>query len=185
MLPLYLLAAHMIGDFVLQTRWQAAGKLTDSRLRRRHVLVYCVPFVPIALAYGGFDPDAPWVVNEATGRVWGALVFLGWLAFMHYLTDSRRFRSTLGDVIAWRVAARRDPTVAVTTWLDYLYGDRVPGVMPNARLPLDERARAVENITSGGRLRFPPPNPWGSAPILIDQSLHVAQVAVLAGMFLR
>jgi hypothetical protein len=123
-LALALLASHLVGDFVLQTRWQAAGKLDDRRLRLRHVLAYGAPFY----VWVPFSDVAPW-------RVWA---FLGLLGALHFLTDSRRFRSTVGDWIAWRLSE-----------------------------PADERPTG------------PPPNPWAPIPIMLDQSLHVVQLAAL------
>lgn len=129
MLGLTLLACHMVGDFVLQTRWQAARKLDDAGALMRHVLAYTVPFVPVAFI------AASWV---------HALQFLLALFWLHFLTDSRRFYSTLGEWIAHRVGVwwlRRAGTVVE----DYVL----------------------------------PPNPWPPMPLLIDQSLHVVQIAAL------
>lgn len=139
MLGLYLIAAHMLGDFVFQTRWQAVGKfgfdLHSRALRTRHVATYTAMFIPVALA-------------TASSRE-HAVVFLGALYLLHWLTDSRRFRSTLGDVLSW-------------------------GMTP--------QTRPVEIV----RQPWPtlPPNPWQPAAILIDQALHVFQLAVLGGIFL-
>ena len=49
MLPLYLIAAHLVGDFVFQTRWQAAAKLTDRYARAAHVSTYLLAFVPVVV----------------------------------------------------------------------------------------------------------------------------------------
>lgn len=143
MLPLYLLAAHLVGDFVLQTRWQAVGKFTDSSLRMRHVWTYSIPFWPIAVAYD-------------EGTRWHGLAFIVGLVLLHFLTDSRRFASTLGDVVAWRMMS----------------GNNVAGT-------LKKPGEAEQPIY----MRLPP-NPWTPIPILIDQSLHVVQLAVLGGLFL-
>lgn len=142
MLGLYLLAAHMLGDFVLSNRWQAARKLQDGRWRTYHVAVYCLPFLPILFVYA------------APTRALAALVFL---FGVHWLTDTRRFRSTLGDVVHWRLMGRERRALDV-----------------NTRLP----NRRGEPTT----LR---PNPWEPIPLMIDQSLHVAQLALLAALFLR
>ncbi len=139
MIALYLLAAHMVGDYVLQTRWQAVGKfappgMLDSaesfELRTSHVTSYCLPFIPIAVVY------------SRDYRYAGA--FMVWLFLLHFITDRQRFHSTLGDWFAWTfnigyVAPRQEPL---------------------------------------------PPNPWPPLPILIDQSLHIVQLAVLGGLFL-
>jgi len=87
-IALWLLAGHMVGDFILANRWQSAAKFDSALARTRHVLGYCVPFVPIFLAY------APsW---------WRAVAGLAALFVLHWLTDCHRFRSTLGDVVGWR-----------------------------------------------------------------------------------
>lgn len=145
MIALYLLAAHLVGDFVLQTRWQAAGKAgwtTEAvELRARHVLAYCVPFVPLAIIYA---PD--------TRR---ALGFMAWLYVLHFLTDSRRFASTVGDWVSWTFTGAGET---------YDVGER--------------HGEAIEGCP---RLL---PNPWTPIPILIDQTLHVCQIALLGGLLL-
>lgn len=158
MIGLYLLAAHMVGDFVLQTRWQAAGKFDDYRLRARHVAVYCLPFIPIAAwrTISGHD-GAGW--HGAHAGAWAFAAFMLWLAVLHFVTDSRRFHSTLGDFIAWRFESVRRYDVT--------------GEMPDV---------------GGYRPRFAygrmAPSPWPPLPILLDQSLHAVQLAILGGLFL-
>lgn len=66
-----ILAAHMIGDYILQTNWIAARKLEDWRVRTLHVTLYCLPFFVL------------------TGD-WRFLVGV-WLT--HFITDSRRWAS--------------------------------------------------------------------------------------------
>jgi hypothetical protein len=152
MLPLYLLASHMAGDYLLQTRWQAATKLTDPWVRSLHVLGYTAAFIPAAAVAG-----VPW--QEA-------VTFLGFLAALHWLTDSRRIRSTLGDWLEWQTMSDRGK--------------------------IDEHERVRAHPTLGAvRIRHKtadglklPPNPWEPMPILIDQSLHLIQIAVLAGWLL-
>lgn len=169
MLPLYLLAAHLVGDFVLQTRWQAAGKTgwktAAVALRARHVLAYCVPFIPLAIVYA---PDAR-----------RALGFMAWLYALHFLTDSRRFYSTLGDVVAWRFSTRRH--VTITGGDVFKVGDRI---RVGAK-PLDPTGRVTGSC--GGYTGIDldlEPNPWTPVPILIDQALHFVQLAVLGGLLL-
>lgn len=147
LIALYLLAAHLTGDFVLQTRWQAVGKFGDSdkavALRARHVTTYCLPFVPIAIIYS----------NDR----WEAAGFMMALYWLHFFTDRQRFTSTLGDWIAWQTM---NPKQRHLEW----------GKRDVRDIPLD-----MTQI---------PPNPWPPMPILIDQTLHVVQVAVLAGLLL-
>lgn len=155
MIGLYLLAAHLVGDFVLQTRWQAVGKFTDHALRLRHVTTYSLPFIPIAAWYG---PDGS-----------GAGFMIG-LVLLHYLTDSRRFRSTLGDWIAWRLREPEPNPAAIYR----------PG---SGRLwdPTEDELRAAMEAPIYLPLE---PNPWPAVPIMVDQALHVCQLALLGGLFL-
>lgn len=135
MIALWLIAAHMAGDYLLQTRWQAARKLDEPWVRLRHVTTYTAAFVPVVLLAHG----ASWLA-------WGRVVFLVALFVLHFATDSRRFHSTLGDAVVWRLG-------------------------PSQRT---ER-----------RAGFPlGPSPWTPLPILIDQSLHLVQLAVLGSLFL-
>lgn len=131
MIALYLIAAHLVGDFVFQTRWQSERKFDQPIYRVRHVTTYTLAFVPVvALCWQG--PFSP--------------MFLPALWTLHFLTDSRRFTSTLGDWIAWR------------WWIP------------------DVRKYHVEKLL--------PENPWPPIALAIDQTLHVVQIAVLAGLFL-
>jgi hypothetical protein len=159
MLALYLVAAHLVGDFVLQTRWQASGKfgggVTAFDLRTKHVLGYCLPFVPVAIV---FSPDA-----------WHAADFMVLLYALHFLTDTRRFRSTLGDVVGWWFASPESRSRQVGEARGRIYEFppyyAYPPVDVERKLPL-------------------PPSPWAPLPICIDQTLHVCQLALLGGIFL-
>jgi hypothetical protein len=148
-IALALLASHLVGDFVLQTRWQANGKLTDWRLRTRHVVAYGAPFYV-------------WVpfLDIAAWRVW---TFLGLLLVLHFLTDSRRFHSTLGDVYGWRQMPKADRNAE---WQEYVI--------------VDEDDYANPQPVPDEWLDWPTPNPWLSLPLMIDQTLHVVQLALLA-----
>lgn len=152
MIALWLIASHMVGDFVLQSRWHAAGKLTDAEERVRHVLAYTLAFLPVTAAYThAFDGHA-W--RSPHGEAWTGILFLLFLGSLHYVTDSVRFKSTLGDVLGWRL-----------------------------RRHLPERdlaARGEEPVPVS-----PPPNPWKPTALLIDQTLHIVQIAALAGIFLE
>lgn len=158
MIVLWLLAAHLVGDFVFQTRWQATGKFGWSDraywLRARHVFTYTLAFVPVAIVYGSAKEYS------------GAAAFLSVLAILHFLTDAQRFTSTLGDRIVWRFLPERIRELEVRTDLHLLHG-------PDAN-------RAVP----GEWLDHPPPNPWAPLPLVIDQTLHLIQIAVLADVFL-
>lgn len=145
MIALYLLAAHFVGDYALQTRWQAARKFTDAGFRTRHVLAYCLPFVPIA-----FYAAPTW--RSAVG-------FLAGLYVLHFLTDTRRAQSTLGDVVGWWF---RTPAQRLQEWQD-----------------------APRYETLGRTSDSLPPNPWTPIGILIDQTLHLCQLALLGGLLLQ
>lgn len=157
MIALYLLAAHMVGDYILQSRHQATLKLTDRLVRAGHVFTYSLCFVPIAFVYA------------SPGRAVG---FLVWLFVLHFATDSRRFRSTLGDVIAWRIGPVGMTVKPKDLWRRDIWLGR-----------LDMPESDVTEMPS--TMRWPPPNEWAPMSILIDQTLHVVQLAVLAGLFLR
>ena len=76
---------HLVGDFLLQTDWQARykhGGLGRDPVRRRalaeHVAIYMLPFVP-ALVWIGLETDVLWAV--AMGAV---------VAIPHWLQDDGR-----------------------------------------------------------------------------------------------
>jgi hypothetical protein len=80
-----LIVCHLVGDFLLQTDWQARykyGGLGPDPVRRRalltHVAVYTACFIP-ALIWIGLETDAAWAV------VIGVVV-----AVPHYIQDDGR-----------------------------------------------------------------------------------------------
>lgn len=161
MLGLALIASHLVGDFVFQTRWQAAGKLARRDLRAQHVFFYGVAFVPVVV----------WRIFAAHVGLRGSLFFL-LLIVLHYATDSRRFRSTLGDWIGWRLMPledRADEVATVRVQNVHLPEPLVSGPMAVTTRPSLEAMR---------RARVPA-NPWEPIPLLIDQSLHLVQLALL------
>jgi hypothetical protein len=79
MISLYLLAAHMLGDFVLQSDRMAKAKLTDVWERTLHVTGYTLGFIPFLGMAGITD--------------WRNPAFLGCLWVTHFITDSRRWAS--------------------------------------------------------------------------------------------
>lgn len=151
MLPLYLLASHMVGDYLFQTRWQAAAKLKDPWTRSLHVSTYTLAFLPVAFLAPHWQE---------------AVTFLGLLAALHFATDSRRYLSTFGDWFQW--------------------------LCMNDKRKIDEHEKLVPHQTLGTIRRRHltanglkmPPNPWEPMPIMVDQTLHVVQIAVLAGWLL-
>lgn len=89
MISLYLLTAHLVGDYLFQNRWMARRKLTDWRWRTYHVTVYCIPFVLLVAVYA---------------HTWTrGIAFLTGLYVLHWLTDSHIFRSTFGDFVHWHL----------------------------------------------------------------------------------
>ena len=77
MRSLDLVACHLIGDYILQTDEMAMNKLTDARVRARHVAWYSVPFA---------------VAGVLSGTSWRRLAaFLVLNAAAHYVTDSKRW----------------------------------------------------------------------------------------------
>lgn len=80
MVPIYLVAAHMAGDYLFQTSYMAARKLTDGLVRFSHVAVYALCFVPAA-----------WAAHPSG---WGMAAFVVWLALLHFATDSHRWRTS-------------------------------------------------------------------------------------------
>lgn len=79
MIGLWLLAAHMVGDFITQNQWMADNKLRCPRVRAFHVTVYTLGFVPVVI-----------FATSDWRRAVGFLLFL-WAA--HFVTDSRRWAS--------------------------------------------------------------------------------------------
>ena len=80
-----LVVSHLVGDFLLQTDWQAtnkAGGLGPESLHRRalfsHVATYMLAFVP-ALVWIGIETDAAWAVVIAAA-----------IAIPHAIQDDRR-----------------------------------------------------------------------------------------------
>ncbi len=76
-LYLAMLAAHAVGDFLLQTEYMVEHKLEDPGVRARHVTVYTAAFVPVAFLF------------RADAR--RAALFLALVWITHFVTDSRRW----------------------------------------------------------------------------------------------
>lgn len=169
MLALYLLAAHCVGDYVLQTRWQAAAKLTDSSHRMRHVWAYAVPFVPLVVWRTWGAPAGSWHAQRG-------VVFVVLLVVLHFWTDSRRFRSTVGDWLVWRGVPpeRRAEELQDVRLRRLSAGEYHSADVLLLMRPTDEAA-AVARL---------PANPWDALPMMIDQTLHLCQLAVLGGLLL-
>lgn len=72
-----LIAAHLVGDFVLQDHEMAMNKLADARVRARHVTRYCLPFAVAGL------------VSRVDVKRLAAFLVLVWIT--HFITDSKRW----------------------------------------------------------------------------------------------
>lgn len=75
MIGLYLLTAHLIGDFPMQPEWMATEKLHSRSVRGLHVITYSLPFLPLL---------------ALTSPVKG-LIFAVSNGAVHYAVDSRRW----------------------------------------------------------------------------------------------
>jgi uncharacterized protein DUF3307 len=102
---LVFLVCHVVGDYLLQTDWQATNKrggLSRNRNARRalfsHVLVYTLVFVPACI----------WVASETTAL---AIALLPVVFIPHLIQDDARV------LIAWnRIVKRSSPVPG-----DYVY----------------------------------------------------------------
>lgn len=79
MLGLDLIAAHMVGDYILQSDEMARLKLTDSFVRFVHVTLYTIPMIIVALLHS----TTPTSVLFFSMFVW----------ISHFMTDSKRWAS--------------------------------------------------------------------------------------------
>lgn len=82
MLPLELLLAHMVGDYIFQNDWMANNKFTNSWARLLHCAIYTTVFLPIIICYGPLD-------------FWTQVLCFGLLFGSHTIIDSWRW--TLGS----------------------------------------------------------------------------------------
>ena len=78
-IDLTILACHMVGEYVTQTDWMAARKLSDWRARLAHVSAYTAGFAAVAV--------------QAHLTVPRAAVFLLVIGVPHFVVDCRRWAS--------------------------------------------------------------------------------------------
>lgn len=90
-----ILAAHLLGDWVVQTDWQAAHKTTEWRAMTHHLIGY---HVLVAAALIAIRPS--W---------WYALVILGTSAITHGFLDRRW-------PVAWLMRRTGSAAFADQTW---------------------------------------------------------------------
>ena len=89
-----LFLAHLLGDWVLQTEWQALNKTREWRALLMHLAVYHAIMLAVLLTRFSFT-DA---------RVWIAIIFL---AATHAVLDRRTF--TINLLKAFRGIVQREP----------------------------------------------------------------------------
>lgn len=104
--------SHLVGDFLLQTDWQASHKengLGPDREHRRalaaHVLTYMVAFLP-ALVWIGIETDALW-----------ALAIAVVIAVPHAIQDDRR----LLDAYMRKVKGLADSSLSLRIAVDQAF----------------------------------------------------------------
>jgi len=76
-LPIVALAAHVTGDFLVQTDRQATEKFDERSTRAAHVVSYAACYVPLVCA-------VEWDTRPSLG-------FLGVLTSSHYVVDRKRW----------------------------------------------------------------------------------------------
>lgn len=74
-IPLYLLGAHFLGDFLLQTDWMAVNKSKNPRALGLHCLVYSLCFIPCGLTFFGLTFLTHFVTDAVTSRITSKLWF--------------------------------------------------------------------------------------------------------------
>jgi hypothetical protein len=95
---LLVLAGHLIGDFVVQTDWQANNKERNWRADAAHVLTYHVIMAVLVLPVW-HDPNAAWFLaisiasHAFVDRRWPTRLVLG-------ATGSKNFSTVFWGVIA-------------------------------------------------------------------------------------
>ena len=92
------LTGHLVGDWIVQTDWQAANKMTSWKANQQHMLGYHVTLValallgmawPAALTLGGIS----WLTHSIIDRRWPVIRLM-------QVTGSRPFSQTTFGVIA-------------------------------------------------------------------------------------
>lgn len=75
-LPLSLLAAHFVGDFLLQSDWMATNKSKSTLALGIHCLVYSLCFLPWGLEFAFWTLILHVNVDAITSRITSKLWFL-------------------------------------------------------------------------------------------------------------
>lgn len=102
-LVIYLLVAHYVSDFMLQTDEMALQKSTSNAWLSRHVAVYTVALLAAVLLYNG--AVIWWSGPSAAFHLEDALVFAALNGAIHWITDwcTSRWSARL-----WKAGRRHD-----------------------------------------------------------------------------
>ena len=63
------LAAHMVGDYFLQSDWMAQEKTKYLSVATIHALTYSVPFIPVVIWLHAPNPGLAWLVIFVTHAI--------------------------------------------------------------------------------------------------------------------
>ena len=74
-LPLSLILAHYVGDWIFQTNWQALNKSKNNQALSLHVLSYSACFLPWGLGFASATFILHWVTDYVTSRATSNLFF--------------------------------------------------------------------------------------------------------------
>lgn len=94
---LFILTAHLVGDFILQTDWMASQKLERPSVRFAHVLVYHLPFIGLVLFFSPLD----------------TLLFILASVVAHFVIDSRRWAEPKDELESYPIIV--DQTLHLVT----------------------------------------------------------------------
>ena len=90
-LPLALLVAHTLGDFVAQSNWMAINKSKNWLALSVHVLVYSLFFLPWGLLFFLITFATHFVTDAITSRITSKLWFIDNLGYCSdYTVHNRR-----------------------------------------------------------------------------------------------
>lgn len=77
-IPMSLIVAHTVSDWILQTNWQALHKSKSNEALTRHVLSYSLCFLPWGLEFACFTFLTHWITDWITSRITSKFWFLPW-----------------------------------------------------------------------------------------------------------
>ena len=172
MLSIWLIALHMLGDYVLQTPYMAANKFKSAAVRSVHVLLYSLPLGLFA---------GVWVRLHGL-PVWHSAAFFVGLYVTHWITDMRRWCSD--DPLS---PQEREAVKTAQAMMDMTQHDRTELMVSLSPLQkrlvqrfweemvFDADGRNKASLTQRYKLM-----PWCAKPIMVDQTTHMLQLAVLS-----